>query len=118
MDSIFIKEVKDGVNIVYMDDILIYAITLELLEKYTKQVLHKLQDHNLFLKAKKCEFNKEKVEYLRLVIEEGKVSTDPIKWRVLQTGQSLKVSRKFNHCLDLETSTKSSFLSFPPLLHH
>ena len=79
MDSIFIKEVKDGVNIVYMDDILIYAITLELLEKYTKQVLHKLQDHNLFLKAKKCEFNKEKVEYLRLVIEEGKVSTDPIK---------------------------------------
>ena len=55
----FIEEVKDGIMIVYMDDILIYATTPELLEKYTKQVLHKLWDHNLFLKVKKCEFNKD-----------------------------------------------------------
>ena len=79
MDSIFIEEVEDGVTIVYMDNILIYATTPELLEKYTRQVLHKLQDHDLFLKAMKCEFNKEKVEYLGLVIEEGKFSTDPVK---------------------------------------
>ena len=79
MDSIFIEEVEDGVTIVYMDNILIYATTPELLEKYTRRVLHKLWDHDLFLKAKKCEFNKEKVEYLGLVIEEGRVSTDPVK---------------------------------------
>ena len=42
MDSIFIKEIEEGVTIVYMDDILIYATTLELLEKYTKRVLQKL----------------------------------------------------------------------------
>ena len=58
---------------------MIYAITPELLEKHTKRVLHKLWNHNLFLKAKKCEFNKEKVEYLGLVIKEGKVSTNPVK---------------------------------------
>ena len=79
MDSIFIEEVEDGVIIVYMDDILIYATTPELLEKYTKQVLQKLCDHDLFLKAKKCEFNKSKVEYLGLVIEEGKFSTNLVK---------------------------------------
>ena len=79
MDSIFIEEVEDGITIVYMDDILIYATMPELLEKYTKQVLHKLWNHNSFLKANKCEFNKEKVEYLGLMIEEGKVSTDLIK---------------------------------------
>ena len=62
-----------------MDDILIYATMPELLEKYTKQVLHKLHDHDPFLKAKKCEFNKDKVENLELVIEEGKVSTQPYK---------------------------------------
>ena len=78
MDSIFIKEIE-GVTIVYMDDILIYATTPELLEKYTKRVLQKLQDHDLFLKAKKCEFNKTKMEYLGLVVEEEKISTDPIK---------------------------------------
>ena len=33
MDSIFIKEIEEGVTIVYMDDILIYATTLELLKK-------------------------------------------------------------------------------------
>ena len=36
MDLIFIEEIKDGVTIVYMDDILIYTTTPELLEKYTK----------------------------------------------------------------------------------
>ena len=58
MDSIFIEEIEDGVTIVYMDDILIYATTPELLEKYTKQILQKLQDHDLSLKAKKCKFGK------------------------------------------------------------
>ena len=33
----------------------------------------------MFLKAKKCEFNKTKMEYLGLVVEEGKISTDLIK---------------------------------------
>ena len=79
MDSIFIEEIEEGVTIVYMDDILIYATTPELLEKYMKRVLQKLWDHDLFLKAKKCEFNKMKMEYLGLVVEEGKISTDPIK---------------------------------------
>ena len=81
MDSIFIEEIEEGVTIVYMDDILIYATTPELLEKYTKRVLHKLWDHDLFLKAKKCEFNKTKMEYLELVVEEGKIFTDPIKFK-------------------------------------
>ena len=81
MDSIFIEEIEEGVTIVYMDDILIYATTPELLKKYTKRVLLKLHKHDLFLKAKKCEFNKTKMEYLRLVVEEGRISTDPIKVR-------------------------------------
>ena len=79
MDSIFIEEIEEGVTIVYMDDILIYANTPELLKKYTKRVLLKLCEHDLFLKAKQCEFNKKKMEYFRLVVEEGRVSTDLIK---------------------------------------
>ena len=62
-----------------MDNILIYATTPELLEKYMKRVLQRLWNHDLFLKAKKCEFNKTKMKYLGLVVEEGKISTDPIK---------------------------------------
>ena len=79
MDSIFIKEIEDGVTIAYMDDILICVTTLELLEKYMKQILQKLWDHNLFLKAKKCEFGKTKLEYLGLIVEAGKLSMDLVK---------------------------------------
>ena len=62
-----------------MDNILIFAETKEELERITKMVLAKLQEHDLFLKAKKCEFCKQKIEYLGMVIEEGWISMDPIK---------------------------------------
>ena len=41
--------------------------------------MKRLQENDLFLKATKCEFNKTKVEYLGMVIEEGKISMDPGK---------------------------------------
>src|SRR5271170_1569476 len=79
MDNIFIKEIEGGFVIVYMDDILIFAPTKEKLVEYTKIVLQKLCDNNLFLKAKKCEFSKPKLGYLGLVVKEGKISTNSIK---------------------------------------
>ena len=103
MDSIFIEEIEEGVTIVYMDDILIYATTPELLRKHTKWVLQKLRDHDLFLKAQKCEFNKEKVEYLGLMIEEGKVSTDPVKvkgfadWPIPQSVKNVQLFLGFRN---------------------
>ena len=62
-----------------MDDILIFAMTKEELERITKIVLEKLRQHNLFLKAKKCEFCKTKVKYLGMIVEEGKISMDSVK---------------------------------------
>ena len=62
-----------------MDDLLIYALTKEKLEEATKLVLQCCRDNDLFLKAKKCEFCKTKVEYLGMVIQEGQISMDPIK---------------------------------------
>ena len=62
-----------------MDDILIFTKTKEELERITKMVLAKLQEHNLFLKAKKCKFCKQKIKYLGMVIKEGQISMDPIK---------------------------------------
>ena len=71
---------EDGkLVIIYMDDILIFAETKEELERITKMVLAKLREHDLFLKAKKCEFSKQKIKYLGMVIKEGQISMDPIK---------------------------------------
>ena len=47
-------------------------------------VLAKLQEHDLFLKAKKCKFSKQKIEYLGMVLEEGQIFMDPIKLAGIQ----------------------------------
>jgi Reverse transcriptase (RNA-dependent DNA polymerase) len=62
-----------------MDNILIFADTKEELEQITKLVLEKLREHNLFLKAKKCEFCQTRIKYLGMIIEEGKISMDAVK---------------------------------------
>jgi hypothetical protein len=58
MDTICIEMIKGCMVIIYMDDVLIFARMEEDLEQYTKLVLQRLQENDLFLKALKCEFNK------------------------------------------------------------
>ena len=79
MDNIFITMIEGRFVIVYMDDILIFAETKEELTWITRMVLEKLWENDLFLKAKKCEFYKTKIEYLGMIIKEGRISMDPIK---------------------------------------
>ena len=71
--------IKGKLVIIYMDNILIFAKTKEELKRITKIVLEKLRENDLFLKAKKCKFEKTKIEYLGMIIEEGQISMDPIK---------------------------------------
>src|SRR5277367_5168266 len=79
MDSIFAKEIEGNLVIIYMDDILIFAPTLEELANSERKVLQKLREHDLYLKPKKCEFRKPQVEYLGMVIQKGRISMDPVK---------------------------------------
>ena len=79
MDDIFGDMINECIIIVYMDDIFIFAPDEATLMENMKRVLKRLQDNDLFLKPTKCKFNKMKVEYLGMVIEEGKISMDPGK---------------------------------------
>src|SRR5258708_3679107 len=79
MEHIFKDEIHNKWIIVYMDDILIFYKTKEGLEQITKGVLQKLRENDLYLKPHKCEFAKTKIEYLGMILEEGKVSMDPTK---------------------------------------
>ena len=65
--------------IVYIDGILIFAKTQEELERYTKMVLQQLWENDLYLKPKKCKFNRTTMEYSGLIIKEGRLSMDPVK---------------------------------------
>jgi hypothetical protein len=79
MNHLFIKEINRGFVIVYMDDILIFANTKKELANYTRRVLQILKDNDLYLKLEKCEFAQEKIAYLGLIVEHGKLSMDPVK---------------------------------------
>jgi len=84
MDSIFNDLIGGSIIIVYMDDMFIFESELPPLIENTKTVLQCLRDNNLYLKPSKCEFHKTKIEYLGLVIEEGKISMDTTKLKGIQ----------------------------------
>ena len=84
MDDIFEDLIEEGIVIIYMDDMFISAKTKEQLRENTKQVLQRLMENDLYLKPKKCEFCKEKIEWLGMVIQEGKITMDPRKLKGIQ----------------------------------
>jgi hypothetical protein len=82
MNTIFQKEVSQGWLSVYMDDIAIHTKqrageTKEQhrrrYRKHTHDVLDKLEKHDLYLKLEKCEFKKEEIEYLGVIIGQNKI---------------------------------------------
>ena len=79
MDKIFKKKIKGDLIIVYMDDVLGFLKTLDGLKRIERIVLEKAREHDLFFKAKKCEFRKQKIEYLGLMVQEGKLAMDSAK---------------------------------------
>ena len=75
------KWVKKGVKIiVYMDDILIATSTsLQDHRDATHDVLDLLQEHDLFLKKKKCQWEVDSIDYLGLILEKGVTHMDLTK---------------------------------------
>jgi len=79
MNDIFQNLITEDIMVVYLDDILIFTRMEEEHAKAIRWVLQVLQEHKLFLRPEKCEFCKEQIEYLGLVISENKVSMDLVK---------------------------------------
>ena len=79
MNSIFADLISAGKVAVYLDDILIFSLTLEEHRATVNDVLTRLRKHDLYLRPEKCEFEREEVEYLGLIIRQGEVAMDPAK---------------------------------------
>jgi hypothetical protein len=79
MNKIFHDLVLQGVVCVYIDDILIFTKTLEEHRRISQLVLEWLREHKLYLRHNKCKFEKEKIEYLGVVISHNHVEMDPVK---------------------------------------
>ena len=79
INNIFWDLIAKGIIVVYLNDILIFTRMKEEHTKAIRWVLQVLQENKLFLCLEKCEFYKERIEYLGLVILENKVSIDSVK---------------------------------------
>jgi hypothetical protein len=64
---------------VYIDNILIFGKDLEEHCQIVKEVLELLRKNKLCLCHDKCEFERTCIEYLGLIISDGKVEIDPVK---------------------------------------
>jgi hypothetical protein len=79
MNDILKELIDEGKVLVYLDDILIFTKDLDEHRRLVKRVLAKLEEHKLFLKPEKCDFEKTEVEYLGVIISEDSVRMDPVK---------------------------------------
>jgi len=79
MNDIFQNLIAEGIVVVYLDDILIFTKTEEKHAQAVRWVLQVLKENKLFLRPEKCEFYKQWIEYLGLVISENEVSIDLVK---------------------------------------
>ncbi len=88
MNTIFRMEVVQGWLSVYMNDIAIHTkcepneTEQQHLKRhclYTHHMLHKLEQNDLYLKPEKCNFEKKEIDYLGIIVGNGKIQMDPKK---------------------------------------
>ena len=65
--------------LIFLDDILVFSSNFEEHLERLEAVFSRLQQHGLKLKPSKCEFFKNRVQYLGHVVSESGVQTDPEK---------------------------------------
>jgi type IV secretory pathway VirB4 component len=78
MNDIF-QEYMDEFVVVYLDDILIFSKNQEDHDKHVRLVLAMLQEHGLYAKLEKCEFDKSLMEFFSYMISPNGVSMDKSK---------------------------------------
>ena len=64
---------------VYMDDIIVFSHNVHEHMAYLRQVLARMQAHQLAVKERKCEFMRHRLTFLGHVVLAGGVSPDPTK---------------------------------------
>jgi len=70
--------------IAYLNDIMIYLITLKEHVQHVSQVLKCLNQRNLRLKPKKCEFHQEEVDFLEFVVERHEIRMNSKKIKTIK----------------------------------
>jgi len=79
-----LRQYLDIFVIAYLDDIMIYLITLKEHVQHVSQILECLNKRDLRLKPEKCEFHQEEVDFLEFVVERHGIRMDPEKIKAVK----------------------------------
>ena len=88
--------------IVYIDDIIVHAKTLERLWELTRIVMERLRAASLYLKAKKCLFEVSEVKFLGFIVNQWGNEANPEKIQALldmESPKKLKDIQKLTRCV-------------------
>ena len=80
----------DKFVVVFIDNILIYSKSEEEHKEHLKIFLQESRDHQLFAKFSKCDFFKDKIQYLGHVVTKEGISMDPEKIKAIEDWPVLK----------------------------
>ena len=97
MMNTILREFQDHGVIVYLDDILIYTKSLEEHRALIKQVLARLERHDLAISLKKSVFHVDKVEFLGYIVGKDRVTMSKKKvesilsWKAPQSVKEVQI---------------------------
>ena len=83
-------EYLDKFIMAYLNDIIIYSISKEEHTEYIKWVLKRLQEEQMLVAIKKCEFFIRKTDFIRFIIKLGYISIDLKKVKAIVDWQELE----------------------------
>jgi hypothetical protein len=98
MNTIFTNLIAEGRVAVYLGNILIFSQSLHQHRWDVREVLRRLEAHDLHLCPEKCDFEQTEVEYLGMIISQGAVRMDPAKVKAVAdwpTPRNLRDVRSF-----------------------
>ncbi len=98
MNDIFC-DMLDRWVIVYIDDILIYSDTQEEHVRHVRSVLKRLLQHQLYVKAEKCEFHQTNTSFLGYVISQDGMSMDDKKVQAVLDWPQLQMVKELQRFL-------------------
>jgi hypothetical protein len=101
MNEIF-SDIAD-VMVIYIDDLMIYTKTddIQTHERVVKQVLKRLEEHDLFAKSEKCTFGVKEVEFLGMIVSREGIKMDDSKVKAIREWPTPKTVRGVRSFLGL-----------------
>ena len=76
----------DKFVLVFLDDILVYSKNEKEHEEHLRLTLKLLREHQLYAKLSKCDFYRDRIQYLGHIISSEGISVDPEKIEALMIG--------------------------------